>query len=135
MKILNLITRTAGRTVAIALLGVMGFSVASAKAATIRMECRVTGYSTAGWIEVRPGSNTGGRVQKDAAGYYTDRVQRGEPLRVKFSPTGSEYCYGGALTGAYWDGGGNGVSAAWLPLTLTGTVTTNPNIDNVHVWV
>ena len=134
MKLTQIIARSIGRVAALALLGSMAL-VSAAKAANIKMECRVAGYSTAGWIEVRPASNTGGRVQRDGSGYYTDRVSRGEPLRVNFLPTGAEYCYGGALTGAYWDSGSTGIAAAWLPFAMSGRLTTNPGVDNVHVWV
>lgn len=136
MKFIKAIARTLVRPAALALLALFAFSGA-AKAANIKMECKVAGYSLAGWIEVRPGSGTGGRVQRDSAGrYYTDRVQRGEAIRVNVSATTAiERCLSGALTGAYWDNGGGLIGAAPLPFSLTGRVPTNVNVDNLHLWV
>lgn len=136
MKFIKNIARTLVRPAALALLALFAFSGA-AKAANIKMECKVAGYSLAGWIEVRPGSGTGGRVQRDAAGrYYTDRVQRGEAIRINVTAsTPVERCLNGAISGAYWDNGGGLIGASLLPFTLSGRVPTNTSVDNLHVWV
>ena len=100
MKLINSIVRSVGRPVALALLGLIAFTAAS-NAARIKMECKVKGYSTAGWIEIRTGSNTGGRVHGSGSSAYTDRVSRGEPLRITYvAETASERCQGGIWAGA-----------------------------------
>lgn len=53
----------------------------AAQALTIQLFTKVKGYSDAGWIEVVD-TNLGGRVVKQGNKSVTDRVQRGEPLRV-----------------------------------------------------
>src|SRR5690349_2080444 len=96
---MKLIKTISSRTL-MSVLALLSFS-AAANAASIRIECKVAGYSTAGWIEVRNGSNTGGRVQRDSAGrYYTDRVQRGESIRLTINPTipGEYIAIGGAVS-------------------------------------
>ena len=68
-----------------------GPAAPSAQAASIRFETKVVAYSSAGWILVLPElrSVLGGRVRYDNVRrcWITDRVQRGEPLRITCSPT------------------------------------------------
>lgn len=136
MNLINMITRSLRRPL---ILAAMALSVVSAttQAAGIKIECRVSGYSTAGWIEVRTGSNTGGRVQRDSSGYYTDRVQRGEPLRITYLPqTLSERCQGGSWGGIFkFDHGYRASQTFWsvpLAYVISTTCPTDPNWDNVQ---
>ena len=59
-------------------------------AASINYEVQVAGYSKAGWIKIRPElrSILGGRVANlpQYGGWVTDRVARGENLRVTITP-------------------------------------------------
>ncbi len=137
MNILNKIQRLVRGSAVLALVAIPLLS-GSAKAATIKMECKVVGYSTAGWIEIRTGSGTGGRVQRDSLGRsYTDRVQRGEQLRITYSPDSpSEVCKGGKWGGIFkFDHGFRSTSdfgRVKLPYTLTVTCPKDPNWDNVQ---
>ncbi len=113
-------------------------TVAAAQAVSLTFECKVANYSGAGWIEVRTGSNTGGRVVYDSrtGRYYTDRVQRGEALRITCSPTVSrEYAVGGFL---YTLNAPNPMAlfaSAPLPVSRVISCPTNPSWDNVYVGV
>jgi len=136
MKLINSIVRSFSRPVALALLGLIAFTAAS-QAARIKMECKVKGYSTAGWIEIRPGSNTGGRVHGSGSSAYTDRVKRGEPLRITYiADSASERCKGGSWGGIYkFDHGYQSTKdfgVVNLPYVITTTCPENPNWDNVH---
>ena len=122
------------------MLGVFGLMAlgSSAQAASFALQCKVAGYSSAGWIEIRPGSGTGGRVQYDRNRrvYYTDRVSRQEPLRVMITASrASEVCHNGGFAGAYADNGSQSFGNVRLPLTIVGKVTSDPRADNVHLWI
>lgn len=125
-----------GRYLLGAILGALLLTSAS-QAATITLECKVAGYSTAGWIKVVPGSNTGGRVVRDAYGrFYTDRVQRSEPLRITYAPQGWERCWGGNWGGIYKFTGGYrsfaNFGAVALPFAMVVTCPTDPSWDQVY---
>lgn len=124
-----------GRSLVFGAVGSMLLATAS-NAATINMECKVAGYSSAGWIKIIPGSNTGGRVQKDASGVpYTDRVQRLEPLRITYTAKGTERCSGGYYGCILKFTGGFQSFAAFnqvpLPYTMVVTCPGDPAWDNV----
>lgn len=136
MKIKNIIGGKLVRSVTLALLGMVAFTVA-ASAANIKLQCKVAGYSMAGWIDIRPGSGTGGRVQYENGKAYTDRVQRGEPLRITYTAEKvTERCQGGSWGGIYkFTNGYNSMldfGQVSLPYVITTTCPANPNWDNVH---
>jgi hypothetical protein len=139
MKKLHIITRNIRGTVALAVLGLLTLAGAG-RAATIQMETKVAGYSGAGWILVVPElrSQLGGAVRYDSSRrrWVTDRVSRGEPLRVTIRPTTStERCRNGALTGIYSANGTFTFNGVALPYQTTTSVSRDPSFDNVHVWL
>jgi hypothetical protein len=116
-----------------------GLLQTAVRAADITMECKVAGYSTAGWILIVPGSNTGGRVQYNALQkrFYTDRVQRLEPLRITYKPTSpGEACRGGrwgglfTFSGRYKELGTFGPVP--IPFRLDVICPNDPSWDNVQ---
>ena len=138
MQINNIIARTTKRLVLLATLAV-GLFAGQAHASSISIECKVAGYSLAGWIQVRPGSNTGGRVQYDAAHavYFTDRVSRGESMRLTFKPTvAGEFAYWGDIFPETHYSLYKGYFAnVWLPFAEVLTCPTDPSWDNVYAEV
>lgn len=138
MNLLNLIVRNVRKPLVVAALGMAILSHVT-HAATIKMECKVAAYSAAGWIDIRPGSNTGGRIQFDPVQrcYYTDRVSRGEPLRVTFFPSpGGEFAYWGYIAPdsipSAWTGGFQNV---WLPFSEVVACPVSPGWREVRAYV
>ncbi len=98
-----------------------------ASAANVQLETRVAGYSSAGWILVLPGLNgsLGGRVRFDRATnrWITDRIQRGEPLRLTVIPTtATERAQTEATVVLLPDSRGPAITQR-IPLPFTGTMT------------
>jgi hypothetical protein len=129
----------------LAALGLMlsaGLCGSRAHAASIRLETKVAGYSSAGWILVLPELRAvlGGRVSYDRSRgcWVTDRVQRGELMRVTVSPnTPAEFSNPRALFGVYTTTGWQIFDARWvnLPFSTTGTVPWDPSFRDVVVVV
>jgi len=111
-----------------------------AQAQTIQYETKVAGYSNSGnggWILVKAGVNTGGRVtnagRRDA---FTDRVKRGEPLRVTITEQGNPACeVAETIVGVVADNGFVRAAPVKLPFTGTFEVGGNPSLDNVTAVV
>ncbi len=113
--------------------GVLG----EASAASFKLETIVPGYP--GYVIVKPElrSVLGGRVRWNSSlrCYETDRVSRGERLRVSINPTTSgERCQSGAIAGITSSNGTAIFQAVRLPYVETRFgVSTNPSFDNVHL--
>jgi hypothetical protein len=121
--------------------GTLGFS--QSQAADIKFQVKVPGYTQRGdgWVLVLPElrSVLGGAVRWDSArnSYITDRVARGEVMKITISPgTRSEQCTRIALVGIapgdtwYFD------RLVLLPYVINGfVVSKNPAYDNVYVNV
>lgn len=138
----SFLTRNLARFAAAAALA---FSLCSpaAKAVDIKMETKVPGYTGrgSGWVLVLPElrSVLGGAVRWDSARgcYITDRVARGETMRITLAPTTpSERFWRLALTGIapgeqwYFD------QLVLLPyVNANFRVSTNPAYDNVFINV
>ena len=110
------------------------------KAASINYEVQVAGYSTAGWIKVRPELRgiLGGRVANlpQYGGWVTDRVSRGENLRISILPDNRvERKCRLSLVGVIANNDLVSLQGALLPVTGVWNVTRNPNIDNVYLAV
>lgn len=141
MNTLQKITRRFGKTLAMAAL-LLGLGLGQAEAAKIKMEVKVAGYSTAGWILVVPElrSTLGGKVRfiAEYGCYVTDRVQRGETMRLTISAsTATERCQKGAWTGVVSLSDPNQlftIGAVTLPYVNTAKVTTNPLADEVYAY-
>lgn len=127
-----------------ALLAVAALSLlaSSSRAASITLETKVPGYSSAGWILVVPElrNQLGGRVRYDPARgrWVTDRVARGENMRISILPTtAQERRQRIALTGV----GPRASEEVDLNLVLLPyvnpnfRVSLNPAYDNVDVNV
>ncbi len=117
-------------------------SAAPAKAANIKFETRVAGYTARGngWVLVLPElrSQLGGRVIWDNArqSYVTDRVSSGETMRISITASkAGEKCQRGAYQGIF---GGNGIftfQAIQLPYVDSRfAVSSSPSFDNVYVY-
>jgi len=114
----------------------LGFSAHQAQAQTIRYEVKVKGYTNAGWIEVRDGQNVGGEVIKDDSGVWTDRVARGETLRVKITDSSVPKCKAqDTIVGVVAANGFVRGKIVNLPYTKQFTVSRNASFDNVTVVV
>jgi hypothetical protein len=135
MKMLKSIICHLIRPTTLALLGLTLVTTAS-RAATITFETKVKGYSSAGWIQVKPElrEKLGGRVAKIGGVWVTDRVQRGEDLRVSIRPIGRERCHNGSLSGVHAANGFFKWAAVSLPFVKTTKVSNDPSFDNVYVW-
>lgn len=133
----NIIRRLCGPAV-LALLGLAIFTSAS-QAAKITFYVQVPGYSNLGWIQVVPGSNTGGRVVYSGShgGYITDRASRGEAFcDVIEATTAAEFNFTGTcLYKVKSDRATLQQAQVRLPYVKTFTVPTNPLDDNVTVSV
>lgn len=137
---------TIGKT-AIRFLGLLAVGCAlmqgQAHAAQIRLETQVPGYTGRGdgWVLVLPElrSVLGGKVRWDNARncYVTDRVARGEVMKITISPsTPSERCTRIALTGIAPGPDWHFDSVVFLPYTINNfKVSNNPSYDNVYVNV
>jgi hypothetical protein len=142
MKTLKSIAGRLTKAVGLAVV-LLGLGASQSHAAKIKMEVKVAGYSTAGWILVVPElrSVLGGKVRNipEYGGWVTDRVQRGETMRLTISPsTSTERCQKGAWTGVYSKTDPNQLftfAAVTLPYVNTATVTLNPLADNVYAYV
>lgn len=110
-------------------------SAGNASAAGFKLETKVAGYST--YAVVRPELRTvlGGRVRWNAAQkcYETDRVMRGEPVRITiFATKPGERCNSAAIAGISSSNGFSAYRAITLPFVESRfTVSKNPSFDNV----
>jgi hypothetical protein len=109
----------------------------STRAATIKMEVKVSGISS--WVLVKYGAwpRYGGRVVYDATigSYVTDDVARGETMRVTVTPTSGEF---GGFYDIFSYGANRYVSPLrWvsLPFSESIVVPINPSFDNNYVEV
>ena len=105
---MNLLTNLLGRFTKIAALAAVActLGLSQSRAADIKFEAKVAGYTQRGngWVLVLPERRPilGGKVAWDQAlgTYVTDRVARGETMRVTITPgTRTEKCYRIALEG------------------------------------
>ncbi len=113
---------------------------AAVNAASINYQVQVSGYSKAGWITVVPELRglLGGRVANlpKYGGWVTDRVSRGEPLRITILPDRPrETQCRGALVGISSSNGQAAFGLVRLPVSGTWVVTRDPSFDNVHLTV
>jgi hypothetical protein len=123
-----------------ALLGLAALTLtASLEAASIKYAVLVPGYSTAGWIQVRPElrSLLGGRVAylPQYGGWVTDRAARGEAIRTTIAPNRAGEGQGTLAAITLKINGVPVIPTFTAPLTFVGyrTVSTNPNDDNISV--
>lgn len=100
----------------------------------------VPGYSSAGWIAVRPElrSQLGGRVAylPQYGGWVTDRIARGETFYSVFSAnrTGERTCLNGGVSGVEVPGG-TVTFANRIMLYYRGDVATrNTGFDSAYAW-
>lgn len=108
----------------------------AALAQTIKYEVKVNGYSSSGWVEVRTGRNIGGKVRRDRTGTWTDRVARGESLRVTITDPRARKCViQEAIVGVVADNGFVRGAIVDLPFQKEFTVGGDPTLDNVTVVV
>jgi hypothetical protein len=114
-------------------------SASTMSTATITFETRVAGYSNsgnAGWIKVTDTCGGGGRVVRGGTtSACTDRVARGEPIRVTISSGQSNRSQMVAFTGVTSSNGFGAGSIVTLPQTATFVVSHDPSFDNVYVAV
>ncbi len=139
MKTLKALARNLCRPVTLAALGIALLATTS-RAATIKFETKVAGYSSAGWILVLPEmrAQLGGRVTYDRnrGCWITDRVQRGEQIRVTVSPsTRTERCHNGSITGIFSASGSFTFGFVPMPFGYVFEVSKFQNFDNVYIWV
>jgi hypothetical protein len=107
-----------------------------ALAQTIKYEVRVKGYSDSGWVEVRAGRNIGGAVRRDKKGAWTDRVARGEELRVTITDRRARQCeVSEAIVGVVADNGFVRGAIVDLPFQREFKVSEDTAFDNVIVVV
>ena len=83
-----LLTRFKKSVLALLVLGSMALAQV-ASAAHIELDVWISGY---GYVVVKNGANTGGRILWDATHgyYYTDRVNRGERVYIFATPSSGE---------------------------------------------
>lgn len=116
-----------------------GGLAASAQASiTIRFFTKVAGYSSAGWIEIVDGAPKA-KPAKVGNKWITDRIQRGEPLLVKYSTNKPGPC-DWDLANATITINGKKLSSGekWLPDSemVQGAIDLkNPNTDKVMFTV
>ena len=109
------------------------------KAANIAFATKVAGYPSAGWIQVKPElrSVLGGRVayMPQHGGWVTDRVQRGEQIRVSVTNERGEraFCQDISIAGVVASNGFARAALVKIPFTANFTVLNNPSFDNVTV--
>jgi len=107
------------------------------QAASFKLECIVPGYP--GYVIVKPElrSVLGGRVRWNPSlrAYETDRVQRGEKLRVTISANkAGELCRNGAIVGVTAANGTAFFNVVALPYVETRFgVSPNPSFDEVYL--
>lgn len=114
-------------------------SASNVATATITFETRVAGYSNsgnAGWIKVTDTCGGGGRVVRaGTTSACTDRVARGEPIRVTITSGQSSRSQMVAFTGVSSSNGFSAGSIVTLPQSATFVVSHDPSFDNVYVAV
>ena len=109
----------------------------ASQAAEFKLETSVKGYP--GYVLVNPSLRyvLGGRVRWNSSlhCYETDRVSRGERLRISILPsTRGEICKSGAIAGITSSNGSAYFQSVNLPYVETRFgVSTNPSFDNVHL--
>jgi hypothetical protein len=107
--------------------------------ATITFETRVAGYSQSGdngWITVSSTCGGGGRVVRGGrADACTDRVSRGEQLRVRISARGAHRTEAIGIAGVTSSNGFARGAFINVPFSATFTVSPDPSFDNVQVAV
>jgi hypothetical protein len=110
-------------------------SAGKASAAGFKLETKVQGYSTYAVVRPELRSVLGGRVRWNVAQrcYETDRVMRGEPVRVTiFATNPGERCNNAAIAGISSSNGFSAYRAITLPFVESRfTVSKSPSFDNV----
>ncbi len=121
-------------------LGVSTLALTTAiQAASINYAVQVPGYSSAGWIPVKPELRfvLGGRVAylPQYGGWVTDRASRGEPIRTTIAPNHAPERQGTIATITLKVNGRAVIPPFSAPLTFVGyrSVSTDPNADNITV--
>ncbi|MGV3773772.1 MAG: hypothetical protein ACO1QB_12780 [Verrucomicrobiales bacterium] len=129
-----------GKTVAgVALVAaISGATVA--KAANIVIETAVPGYRGYALVIPELRAKLGGRVMWDSTSgrYITDRVARGEQLKISVTPSNRKEtgCRSGAIAGVHAQNGYFNYGAVRIPLNdARWKVSKDPRMDNVHLWV
>jgi hypothetical protein len=137
MKIANQTASTI-KAVLLTAVAVLSASVApEANAASFKMETVVPGYT--GYVLVKPELRNvlGGRVRWNSAlkCFETDRVSRGEKLRVTINPsTAAERCLNIGIAGITSSNGFAAFNVVTIPYVENRFgVSTNPSFDNVEV--
>ncbi len=112
-------------------------STVAGPTAVIGFETRVAGYSNsgnAGWIRVDKSCGGGGRVVNGGrTSACTDRVVRGEPIRVSISSRHANRTRLIGLSGIQADNGFAAGSIIPVPYTRTFVVSDDPTFDNAIV--
>jgi hypothetical protein len=125
------------KTIALAALALSVFASSGAEAATFKIETLVPGYT--GYVLVRPELRfvLGGKVRWNSSinAFETDRVARGERLRITIRPsTAGERCHNLAIAGVTSSNGFAAFNFVNLPYVETRFgVSTNTSFDNVMV--
>lgn len=112
-------------------------SLPKAEAARFKLEVRVPGYSSYAVVKPELRSQLGGRVRWNSSigSFETDRVARGETIRVTLIPTTSgERCHNLGIMGIIANNDAINVAVGFMPYTASGWVVTyNPAHDNVRL--
>lgn len=118
-----------------AALGLLGAS--NAEAASFKLETLVPGYSSFAVVKPELRYILGGRVRWNAAigSYETDRVSRGERLRITLRPsTSGERCNNLGIMGIIANRDVANISVGYMPFSTSNYyVTRNTAHDNVKV--
>lgn len=123
-----------------AIIAAVVLTSAASQAATITLQVQVKGYSSAGWVLVRPElrSVLGGKVAylPQHGGWVTDRVARGEAVRLNITPSSprEEKCKV-AVLGVNINNAFAGVQAVPLPCVGSFVVSSDPRVDSVRMAV
>jgi hypothetical protein len=137
MKITNYKTSTIKAFIITAVASLCACVIPEASAASFKMETVVPGYT--GYVLVRPELRyvLGGRVRWNSTlrCFETDRVSRGEKLRVTINPsTASERCLNIAIAGVTSSNGFAAFNLVTIPYVENRFgVSTNTSFDNVEV--
>ena len=105
----------------------------------IGFSCKVPGYSSgSGWVRIDEGSRSGGRVIRTSSEMVTDRVARGETLRVVIDdPSFTKKCKCSFILEAKVSTKNKTVFSGeiTIPFKREFVVDKDPNFDNVRVEI